>query len=108
TRQLQETKLRADTDFARVRDAEIIVVCVPTPVRDDHSPDLAPLEGACRSILPHLAPQSLVIIESTVNPGICDTVVLPILESTGLKAGVDFELSHCPERVNPGDADWHV
>lgn len=108
SRQLQETKLRADTDFARVRDAEIIVVCVPTPVRDDHSPDLVPLEKACEGILPHLSQGSLVIIESTVNPGICDTVVLPILESTGLKAGVDFELSHCPERVNPGDADWHV
>lgn len=108
TRQLQETKLQAATDFSRVRESEIIVVCVPTPVRDDHSPDLGPLEGACRSILPHLAPGSLVIIESTVNPGICDTIVLPILESTGLKAGVDFELSHCPERVNPGDPNWHV
>jgi nucleotide sugar dehydrogenase len=84
------------------------VVCVPTPVRDDHSPDLAPLIGACEHIVPHLAPDSLVVIESTVNPGICDTIVLPILESSGMKAGVDFELSHCPERVNPGDANWHV
>lgn len=108
TRQLNETKLRAATDFSHVRESDVIVVCVPTPVRDDHSPDLGPLEGACRGILPHLAPGSLVIIESTVNPGICDSIVMPILESSGLKAGIDFELSHCPERVNPGDPNWHV
>ncbi len=108
TKGLAETKLKAATDFSRVKDSEIIVVCVPTPVREDHSPDLTPLEKACEGILPHLAQGSLVVIESTVNPGICDTIVLPILESTGLKVGVDFELAHCPERVNPGDPEWNV
>lgn len=107
-RHLTETRLRATADFSRVRDSEIIVVCVPTPVREDHSPDLEPLIKACEGIVPHLAQGSLIIIESTVNPGICDTIVLPILESRGLRAGIDFELSHCPERVNPGDPEWHV
>jgi len=107
-RYLPESRLTADTDFARIRETEIIVVCVPTPVREDHSPDLQPLIGACERIIPHLQPGSLVVIESTVNPGICDSIVLPILESTGLKGGVDFELSHCPERINPGDENWHV
>lgn len=105
---LAEMRLDADTDFARIRNTEVIVVCVPTPVRDDHSPDLEPLIKACESILPHFSKGSLIVIESTVNPGICDTIVLPILESRGMKAGVDFELSHCPERVNPGDAEWGV
>ncbi|HWO07375.1 MAG TPA: nucleotide sugar dehydrogenase [Candidatus Paceibacterota bacterium] len=105
---LRETSLTSYTDFSRVRECEIVVVCVPTPVRDDHSPDLEPLIGACEGIAPHLAPGSLVVIESTVNPGICETVVLPILERAGMKAGIDFDLSHCPERVNPGDKDWHV
>ena len=108
TEHLKERKLRAVTNFSPVRDSEIIVVCVPTPVRTDHSPDLEPLISACTAIVPHLVPGSLVIIESTVNPGICDSIVLPILESTGLKVGVDIELSHCPERVNPGDSEWGV
>ena len=105
---LAMTKLRATTDFSRVREAEVIIVCVPTPVRDDHSPDLEPLIGACEGIVTHLSKGSLIVIESTVNPGICDSVVMPILERSGMRAGVDFDLSHCPERVNPGDPNWHV
>ena len=106
-RGLAETKLEADTDFARIRDMEVIVVCVPTPVRHDHSPDLEPLIKACEGIAPHLTPGSLIVIESTVNPGICDTVVIPTIEkASGLRAGKDFMVSHCPERVNPGDERW--
>lgn len=109
TRHLAETKLQADTDFARVRDADIVIVCVPTPVRDDHSPDLEPLIKACESIAAHLSPGSLIVIESTVNPGICDTIVIPTLEKhSTLIAGRDFMVSHCPERVNPGDERWGV
>lgn len=109
TRHLAETKLEADTDFVRIRDAEIVIVCVPTPVRDDHSPDLDPLIKACESIAPHLSPGSLIVIESTVNPGICDTIVIPTLEQhSNLVAGRDFMVSHCPERVNPGDDRWGV
>lgn len=109
SRYLAETKLEADTDFAHVRDREIVIVCVPTPVRHDHSPDLEPLTKACESIAPHLAQDSLIVIESTVNPGICDTVVIPTLEKySGLRAGRDFTVSHCPERVNPGDERWGV
>lgn len=108
-RHLTETKLKADTSFSHVQDAEIVVVCVPTPVRHDHSPDLGPLISACEQIAPHMAQGSLIIIESTVNPGICDTVVIPTLEKhSGLRAGTDFTVSHCPERVNPGDTQWNV
>ncbi len=106
---LDAKPLDVDTNFARLRESEIIVVCVPTPVHEDHLPDLTPLSGACESIAPHLKKGSLVVIESTVNPGVCDTIVIPALEKhSGLRAGVDFLVSHCPERVNPGDERWSV
>jgi nucleotide sugar dehydrogenase len=108
TRELGRSPIEASTDFGLVAEADVVIVCVPTPVRDDHSPDLGPLEGACRGIVPYLTAGTLVVIESTINPGICETVVIPILESTGLKAGIDFDIAHCPERVNPGDANWNV
>lgn len=106
---LETTKLEADTDFARIRESEIIVVCVPTPVHEDHLPDLGPLRSACASIGLHLKRGALVVIESTVNPGVCDTIAIPALEeASGMRAGEDFMISHCPERVNPGDERWSV
>lgn len=90
-------------------DANIYVVCVPTPVNEDGDPDLGPLETACRSIAPHLSRGNLVVIESTVNPGACERVALSILEAgSGLKGEQDFFFAHCPERINPGDELWHV
>ena len=106
---LDAKPLSVDTDFARIRESEIVIVCVPTPVHEDHLPDLGPLRGACEAIAPHMQKGTLVVIESTVNPGVCDTVVIPALEEhSGLKAGEDFMVSHCPERVNPGDERWSV
>ena len=109
TKYLMNTRLLADTNFARIRDAEIIIVCVPTPVLENHTPDLIPLTKASEAIAQHLKKGALVVIESTVNPGICENIVLPILEKgSGLRAGKDFMLSHCPERINPGDTVWGV
>lgn len=106
---LDAKPLAVDTDFSRIRESEIIIVCVPTPVHEDHLPDLGPLAGACEAIAPHLQMGALVVVESTVNPGVCDTIVIPTLEKhSGLTAGVDFMVSHCPERVNPGDERWGV
>ncbi len=108
-KQLAETPLEASTDFTRLKDAEVIVVCVPTPVHENHLPDLEPLRSACAYIAPNLRKQALVVIESTVNPGVCDTGVIPTLEQhSGMQAGEDFMVSHCPERVNPGDERWNV
>lgn len=106
---LKNTLFEATADFSRVRDASIIVICVPTPVFKNHLPNLEPVESACRSIGAHLKPGQLVILESTVNPGVSENSVLPILEETsGLTAGKDFFLAHCPERINPGDKKWNV
>ena len=85
------------------------MVCVPTPVHKNHLPDLEPVKKACESIARNLKKGQLIILESTVNPGVCDEVILPMLERiSGLKAGKDFFLAHCPERINPGDPKWTV
>lgn len=109
---LSETKKGSiifDTDFAHLKQAEIVVICVPTPVSENHLPDLGPVEGAAREVADNLQKGQLIILESTVNPGVSEDVVLPILEKiSGLKGGVDFHLAHCPERINPGDPKWNV
>ena len=102
--------LRATTRFHAVEQAGIVVVCVPTPVTEDHVPDLAPLEQACRSVAPYLRPETLVVIESSIYPGTTETVIKPILEKgSGLSvAAGELFLAHCPERINPGDNHWRV
>ncbi len=82
--------------------AEIVLVCVPTPLRDS-SPDLSHIENACREVAERLTPGVLVVLESTTYPGTTDDVVRPILETSGLKSGVDFFLAYSPEREDPGN-----
>lgn len=88
--------------------SDIIVICVPTPVYENHSPDLSPIVTTAKLIAKFLRANQVIILESSVNPGVCEEVILPILEGSGLKGGIDFELSHCPERINPGDRKWNV
>lgn len=107
--QLKRSGMEATTDFSKIKDVSIVIICVPTPVYEDHTPNLEPIKSACEDIAPHLRKGQLVILESTVNPGVSENVVLPILEKiSGLKCGNDFELVHCPERINPGDKKWSV
>ncbi|MDO8572621.1 MAG: nucleotide sugar dehydrogenase [bacterium] len=109
TRELKKTTMKFDTESARVAEATIIVICVPTPVYEDYMPNLEPLTSAGRSIAPHMKRGTLVIIESTVNPGVSEDIIMPILEEgSGFACGVEFEISHCPERINPGDTVWNV
>lgn len=106
---LNKSTIEVTDDFTRVSNADIVVICVPTPVYENYMPNLEPVEGACRNIAPYLKTGSLVILESTVNPGVSEGVVLPILEKvSGKKGGKDFYLAHCPERINPGDPKWNV
>jgi nucleotide sugar dehydrogenase len=102
------TRFPATTDCEVIRDSNIVVVCVPTPVDVNHNPDFTPLENSCEMIMPYLRKDHLIVIESTVNPGACEKVVQPILEKSGLKAGKDFDIAHCPERINPGSEEWTV
>lgn len=93
--------------LSELSDCEAYLICVPTPVDGDFDPDLTPLIDAARDISPYLTKGNLVVVESTVFPGTCEGIVLPILEAaSGLKVGEDLHLAHCPERVNPGDAFW--
>lgn len=100
--------IRASSDAEILKDSDIIIICVPTPVLNDYTPDLKPVKKAAKSIAKYLKPNMMVIMESTVNPGVCEEVVIPILEESALKAGKDFYLAYCPERINPGDKKWNV
>lgn len=97
-------------DAATLDTADITIICVPTPlVENSQLPDLGPVRGAVRTIAPHLHKGSLVVLESTVNPGVCDEIVIPLIESsTKYIVGKDIEIAYCPERINPGDPKWHV
>lgn len=106
---IKNTNMVATTDFSAINDATIVVICVPTPVHKDHKPDLTPVINSCQEVAKHVNKGQLVILESTVNPGVSEDTVLPILESgSRLKCGVDFHLAHCPERINPGDEKYDV
>lgn len=108
-KRIGNTDLEVSDDFDSVKTADIVVVCVPTPVKEDFSPNLSIVESACRSIAQNLQKGATLIIESTINPGVCEEIVLPLVEEvSGLKCGEDFYLSHCPERINPGDPKWDV
>ncbi|GAB1371727.1 nucleotide sugar dehydrogenase [Candidatus Kapaibacterium sp.] len=92
-----------------IENSDIYIVCVPTPVLNDYTPDLSPVKSATETIAKYLKTGQSVIIESTINPGVCDEIVVPILEKmTEMRAGTDFDVAHCPERINPGDPVWNV
>lgn len=91
-------------DERRLREARFHIVAVPTPVHDDHTPDLAPVEKASRMIGRNLVPGSIVVFESTVYPGVTEEICVPALEeASGLECGRDFRVGYSPERINPGD-----
>lgn len=79
------------------------IVAVPTPVREDKTPDLTPVIKASETVSRHLKKGDYVVFESTVYPGVTEDICLPILERSGLKGGVDFKYGYSPERINPGD-----
>ncbi|MCR4594333.1 MAG: nucleotide sugar dehydrogenase [Clostridiales bacterium] len=92
------------SDSAKLREAKFHIVAVPTPVNDDHTPDLSPVEGASEIVGKNLTKGSIVVYESTVYPGVTEDICVPILErESGLKCGVDFKVGYSPERINPGD-----
>jgi nucleotide sugar dehydrogenase len=96
-------------DFTLIKNIDAVIICVPTPVSEEKQPDLTPVRGAVSAVAPYLKDGALVVIESTINPGVCDEIVLPLLEEvSGKKVGKDIYLAHCPERINPGDPKWNV
>lgn len=101
---ISKTTVEFTADETKLRKAKFHIVAVPTPVNDDHTPDLSPVEGASTILGRNLTKGSIVVFESTVYPGVTEDVCVPILErESGLKCGVDFKVGYSPERINPGD-----
>ena len=101
---IRNTSVEFTSDEAQLKRAKFHIVAVPTPVNDDHTPDLTPIEGACHILGRNLTKGSIVVFESTVYPGVTEEICVPILENeSGLVCGVDFKVGYSPERINPGD-----
>ncbi len=105
---LPKVKIVATNDPAIISKADIVLVCVPTPVDENFFPDLEPVKTAIATIVANLKPGQLVVVESTINPGVCEEIVEPIFAKAGFVVGKDYELAHSPERINPGDPKWNV
>jgi UDP-N-acetyl-D-glucosamine dehydrogenase len=100
--------LTAGTDTAAVGDVRSIVICVPTPLSENREPDVSIIAAAATAIAPHLRRGQLVVLESTTYPGTTRELLAPVLEQSGLTAGVDFHLAMSPERIDPGRTDYTV
>ena len=101
---IRTTTVEFTADESRLHEAKFHIVAVPTPVNDDHTPDLTPIIGASTILGRNLTKGSVVVFESTVYPGVTEEVCAPILEKeSGLKCGIDFKIGYSPERINPGD-----
>lgn len=101
---IQNCSVEFTSDETKLREAKFHIVAVPTPVNDDHTPDLSLVEGASTLVGRNLTKGAIVVYESTVYPGVTEEVCVPILErESGLRCGVDFKVGYSPERINPGD-----
>ena len=103
---IEKRLLEPTSDMSRLGEADVLLVCVPTPLTDSRDPDLQFVEGTSRAIAKTLRPGQLVILESTTYPTTTRDVMLPILKASGLKAGRDFYLAYSPEREDPGNPDY--
>ena len=103
---VKSDRLRATTDFNHLSDCDVIIICVPTPLRKTKEPDVSYILAAADEIKKRLRRGQLIILESTTYPGTTDEVLLPMFEDTGLKLDEDFLLAFSPERVDPGNPQF--
>jgi UDP-N-acetyl-D-glucosamine dehydrogenase len=103
---IQSGRFDATTDPARFVEADVLIICVPTPLGEAREPDLSYITRTGETIRPFLRAGQLVVLESTTYPGTTEEVLQPILEESGLKAGEDFFLAYSPEREDPGNRDF--
>lgn len=104
--ELRDRGFDPTSDFARARDCDAVLICVPTPLTAHREPDMTYVVGSCEAIAPHLRPGQLIVLESTTYPGTTDEVMRPILERSGLRAGRDFFIGYSPEREDPNNPDY--
>ena len=101
---IKDTTVEFTANPTKLKEAKFIVVAVPTPVNEDNTPDLRPVEGASRTVGQNLSAGTIVVFESTVYPGVTEDICIPIIErESGLKCGLDWKIGYSPERINPGD-----
>lgn len=105
---VRQNLLKATSDYAAVREAEAIFICVPTPYDLAKAPDLSFIIQAAEGIVPYLKKGHLVVLQSTTYPGTTDEIVQPILERSGLKLDADFDLAFSPERIDPGNTQFNA
>lgn len=103
---IENRSLSPTSDMQRLDEPDAILICVPTPLTDSRDPDLSYVESTARQIAARLRAGQLISLESTTYPGTTRDVMLPILESTGLRCGRDFFLAYSPEREDPGNPDF--
>ncbi len=104
-----KAKLNVTTDSDQMKDSDVFIICVPTPVNSDFDPDYEPVINSSKTAAKYLKKGSILVLESTVNPGTCEEIVAPsIAEVTNLKFGEEYDIVHVPERINPGDKKWNV
>ncbi len=101
-------RFHATTDRAILGDCQVIIICVPTPLTKHREPDLSYIRTTSEDIAKQMKPGTLVVLESTTYPGTTEEVMKPLLEKSGLKAGVDFFVGFSPEREDPGNRDFHT
>lgn len=100
---VEQGKIQAVQTYDCIAEADVVVICVPTPLTKNLSPNLDYIEGVTRRLAQTLQPNTLICLESTTYPGTTDDVMKPLLEASGLQQGRDFFLAHSPERVDPGN-----
>ena len=103
-----EGRIRATTDLSRLSECNAISICVPTPLNKIKDPDLSFVVAATEAVASGLRRGQLIILESTTYPGTTREIVLPVLEASGFEVGSDFFLCFSPERVDPGNRQWHT
>ncbi len=103
---LNSNRFSASNNFEALRNADIIIICVPTPLKRKYHPDISYIKQAVNSIAKNIKKDTLIILESTTYPGTTEEVVLPLLESKGLECGKDFYLAFSPERIDPGNTKY--
>ncbi|WAA08594.1 nucleotide sugar dehydrogenase [Fervidibacillus albus] len=97
---------RVDVSYSVVEKAEAIILCVPTPLKEDRTPNITYIENAVRSCLPYLRKGQLMILESSTYPGTTEEIILPLILEKGLIVGKDFYVAYSPERVDPGQRNY--
>jgi UDP-N-acetyl-D-glucosamine dehydrogenase len=107
-KQFVNTSFFPTDDPLELKKCNIIIICVPTPLTEERIPDLSYIKSACETVAGILNKDQFVILESTTYPGTTEEVVIPIIEESGLKAGIDFGVAYSPERIDPGNKQFTV